>query len=67
MGTCEVDDYGVTCSAVVATEQLVLDIGVFLAVLGEVNGEVVELALDGAVADRAVFLEFVGVATLATV
>lgn len=44
-----------------------LDIVVLPAVLGQVDGEVVELALDGAVADRAVLLELVGVAALAAV
>lgn len=42
-----------------------LDVGVFLAVLRQVDGEVV--ALDGAVADRAVLVVLVGVAALATV
>lgn len=35
--------------------------------LGQVYGKVVELTLEGAVADRAVLLIFVGVAALAAV
>lgn len=37
-----------------------------LGVVGEVYGEVVELAFEGAVAEGAVFVELVGVPALAT-
>ena len=37
-----------------------------LVVVGQVYGEVVELALERAVAERAVFVELVGVPALAT-
>ncbi len=63
MSTGEVDDH--CAPGVVPAEQLVLDLGVLLAVLGEVDGEVV--ALHGAVAEGAVFVVLVSVSALKTI